>query len=286
MLPNLSQLSIGARPDIFKPVNAKKKPFQTGVYVFAIDPFGEVYLALGRKVPPGLRVPFKYKGSSPAANLTGAAGTAPEFHGKWTSLGGGADAKSKHILDAALIELSDEAAIPRIKSREVFLPWMSTPFDRTRHKLVCIQVEDITSGNTPRYIFSFLMPNWGTFFQYFPEIDRPPPANYHPIGQKLVKSSHGEIDATASFTDAQLKKYQAKEVANGNNYVTAYALHTLNTHVQPALVKFLSSASMVQYGRNLLRMPNFAVGKILSDKTGGPRRLQGKRAPARGKYYV
>ena len=91
--------------------------FQTAVYVFAIHPTTQmVHFAFGRKVPPKTRVPYGWTRANnaqpaPASVLVGAAGTDAKYHGKWASLGGGADKTARSPLEAAVIELNDEADI-------------------------------------------------------------------------------------------------------------------------------------------------------------------------------
>ena len=60
---------------------------------------------------------------------TGAAGTDAKYHGKWTSLGGGSDPKANTPLQAAVIELVDEAYLGQFYPKgvsskdDVWIPW-------------------------------------------------------------------------------------------------------------------------------------------------------------------
>ena len=103
-LPSLSRLAHPVAPtdEPFNLFDTKfnGKGFYTAVYVYAVEPgSGIVRFGLARKVPP-----LRRKGKT-----RGAAGTKKKYQGKWVSLGGGSDRASKHPLDAAVRELSDEA---------------------------------------------------------------------------------------------------------------------------------------------------------------------------------
>ena len=208
--------------------------FQTGVYVYAVDPQGVAHFGFGRKVPPGRRKPFR---ANPGSTFrTGAAGTAAKYHGKWVSLGGGSDSKSKYPLDGALIEVSDEAFFAqhppgRVKSSDVYVPWMSRGKPATNERLRLL-VADQPNPNAKRYVFCFEM-KYADFIRLFPNVDD---LGNMRSGQAMVTASHGEIDSCASFTVDQIIHYQKAAVrANGDNYFTGYTLRTLVGPVFEAL---------------------------------------------------
>lgn len=208
--------------------------FQTGVYVYAVDPQGVAHFGFGRKVPPGRRKPFR---ANPGSTFrTGAAGTAAKYHGKWVSLGGGSDPKSKYPLDGALIEVSDEAFFAqhppgRVKSSDVYVPWNSRGKPATNERLRLL-VADQPNPNAKRYMFCFEM-KYADFIRLFPNVDD---LGHMRGGQAMVTASHGEIDSCASFTVDQIIHYQKAAVrANGDNYFTGYTLRTLVGPVFEAL---------------------------------------------------
>jgi len=208
--------------------------FQTGVYVYAVDPQGVAHFGFGRKVPPGRRKPFR---ANPGSTFrTGAAGTAAKYHGKWVSLGGGSDSKSKCPLDGALIEVSDEAFFAqhppgRVKSSDVYVPWKSRGKPATNERLRLL-VADQPNPNAKRYVFCFEM-KYADFIRLFPNVDD---LGNMRGGQAMVTASHGEIDSCASFTVDQIIHYQKAAVrANGDNYFTGYTLRTLVGPVFEAL---------------------------------------------------
>ena len=224
---------VGAAFDIFDTAT-KGAGFQTGVYVYAVDPQGVAHFGFGRKVPPGRRKPFR---ANPGSTFrTGAAGTAAKYHGKWVSLGGGSDSKSKYPLDGALIEVSDEAFFAqhppgRVKSSDVYVPWKSRGKPATNERLRLL-VADQPNPNAKRYVFCFEM-KYADFIRLFPNVDD---LGNMRGGQAMVTASHGEIDSCASFTVDQIIHYQKAAVrANGDNYFTGYTLRTLVGPVFEAL---------------------------------------------------
>ena len=235
-VPDLSRLplaDVGVAFDIFDTA-VQGTGFQTGVYVYAVDPQGVAHFGFGRKVPPGRRTPFRAKPGS--TFRTGAAGTSPKYHGKWVSLGGGSDSKSKHPLDGALIEMSDEAHFAqhppgRVKASDVYVPWKSKGRPPTNERLRLL-LADQPNPNAKRYIFCFEM-KYADFIRLFPNVDD---LGNIRGGQAMVTASHGEIDSCASFTVDQIIHYQKSAVnATGDNYFTGYTLRTLVGPVFKAL---------------------------------------------------
>jgi hypothetical protein len=238
-LPPLSWLSLhgeaptGASFNIFDAA-VRGAGFQTGVYVYAVDPQGVAHFGFGRKVPPGRRTPFRARAGS--TFRTGAAGTKEKYHGKWASLGGGSDPKSRHPLDGALIELSDEAFfaqhVPgRVTPTDVYVPWLNQG-KAPIHERLRLVVADKPKPADKLYVFCFEM-KYLDFIRLFPNVDD---LQNMRGGQAMVDESHGEIDACASFTVEQIIAYQTRDVnANSDNYFTGYTLSTLVGPVFEAL---------------------------------------------------
>jgi len=232
--------------NIFQPTGRTK--FFTGVYVFAINPDcsnPEVRFAFGRKVPPKCR-----KGG-----LKGAAGTKPKYHGKWTSLGGGSDRKARTPLQAAVIELNDEANIAsskgfgfrgRLDPREDVYVNFGRP-GRPAYAGQRLRLIDALFNRASKIdIFTFEMPaaHWKEFMWLFPDVSD---EWQRRGGQPMVTASHGEIDWTASFTIEQIVYWQQRErSSNDNNYFTYYTLKTFGDVVLPAVEKHLEARARSQ----------------------------------------
>ncbi len=277
---------IGAIFDVFQKV--PNTNFQTSVYVFSVHPStGVVHFAFGRKVPAGTRVPFgwqsKNRGANPATApatiLQGAAGTDRKWHGKWASLGGGADRKATTPLVAAIMELNDEAAIKPAfdPNKEVYVPWVAGPVSQTAtHRLVLVSA-DQPNKNKRFYSFVFKMPNWNEFLKFFPHVDDR--VNVRG-GQALVTASHGEIDYTASFSPEDIAKYQNIALASSPpvNFFTSYTLATLKSHaIQAAAVE------VRKMGGSLVNVTAIQSLTILRDVD--PRKSSGWRNPPGMRYF-
>lgn len=238
-LPSLVRLPTQATgtPAKFEVTQKIKGSFQTGVYVVAVHPTtNELHFGFGRKVPPKRRTSYKGR------RRTGAAGTDAKYHGKWTSLGGGSDPKANTPLQAAVIELVDEAYLREFYPKgvsskdDVWIPWKSpvkpSPTTSARFqlpsKLLYLLEARKTSG---AFIFLFQM-KWDRFKRLFPDVDDPAIRG----GQAMVTASHGEIDSTASFTLTQMLNYQAKSRKDDqDNYFTRYTLDSFVSVILPAL---------------------------------------------------
>jgi hypothetical protein len=281
------KVTTGAAFDVFQPVPDSK--FQTAVYVFAIHPTtGVVHFAFGRKVPPHTRVPYAWQkqnrgantANAPSSVLQGAAGTDAKYHGKWASLGGGADKAANSPLQAAIIELNDEAAIlPAFKPREhVYVPWINRGRMSPSTRLILVSA-DQPDTNRRFYSFVFKMPSWAEFARYFPHVhDR---ANVRG-GQQLVTASHGEIDYTASFTVDDIMAFQiaARKNVPPTNFFTSYTLRTLQVLAAPA-----AEADVRRFGGPGARVPNIAALqslRVVPDV--GPREASGWRNPQGLRY--
>mgnify|MGYP002821969250 CR=1 FL=1 len=230
-LPAQAAVSTPAKFEVTQNI---KGSFQTGVYVVAVHPTtNELHFGFGRKVPPKRRTPYKGKGRG----LTGAAGTAPKYYGKWASLGGGSDPKASTPLQAAVIELFDEAYLREFYPKgvsskdDVWIPW-KTPKKPASKLLFLLEARKVSGA----FIFLFQM-KWDRFKRLFPNVDDPAVRG----GQAMVTASHGEIDSTASFTLTQMFNYQAKSRKDDqDNYFTNYTLDSFVSVVLPALSKAAS----------------------------------------------
>ena len=81
------------------PISAFEKGSNPVVaYIYHIDKLDgyKTYFGMVRKCPPNGRIHYKY------GTIAGAAGTKPQYHGKWTSIGGSRNASITHLL--AIIE--------------------------------------------------------------------------------------------------------------------------------------------------------------------------------------
>ena len=236
-LPPLCQLPAQATgtPVKFEVTQTIKGSFQTGVYVVAVHPTtNALHFGFGRKVPPKRRTSYKGR------RRTGAAGTDPKYHGKWASLGGGSDPKASTPLQAAVIELVDEAYLKEVYPKgvsskdDVWIPW-KTPKKPPSKLLFLLEARRVSGA----FIFLFQM-KWDRFVRLFPNVDNPTVRG----GQSMVTASHGEIDSTASFTLRQMVDYQAKSRKTGqDNYFTKYTLNSFVSVILPALSKAASMFS-------------------------------------------
>ena len=240
----LETADIGAPFNVFQPMNPATTPFQTAVYVYSVNPTtNEPHFAFGRKIPAGTRVPVGFRRANPtmpraavpAGVLTGAAGTDRRYWGKWASLGGGADRAARSPLQAAVLELNDEAAIqPPIDPRtQVWVPWAGGA-KPANSRLILVHA-DRPGGTGSFYSFVFKM-RWTEFTGYFPHIDNRANVRGGPTSS-LPMDSHGEIDYTASFTIEDMVRYQsiARAATTPNNFFTRYTLATMQSQVARAV---------------------------------------------------
>ena len=282
------EAEVGAQFNVFASV--PNSNFQTAVYVFAVHPqTGVVHFAFGRKVPANTRVPYGWKlknptkdpRTAPASALAGAAGTEAKYHGKWASLGGGADKAASSALEAAVIELNDEAAIqPRFDARDhVYVPWAKGGAPpKTSRRLILVSA-DRPDPTRRFYSFVFKMPNWKEFYSFFPHVND---GSNVRGGQKLVTESHGEIDYSASFTVADIVHYQSKALAEPTpvNFFTEYTLRTLQSHAAPA-----AEADVRRFGSRGAVVPDTTAVRALPIlKDTDPRSAAGWRNPPNMRY--
>jgi hypothetical protein len=232
---------------LFESLKKPARKIQTGVYVFAIDPAdNSVHWAFGRKIPPERRVPLGWIRSPAGQNLkaylkknglssmpqalatfnpplVGAAGTNDEYHGKWASLGGGSDKDAETILDAARIELNDEAALtPPLQQHEVYLPDKSRPFVKGRTRATLVG-SDRLSPNGSVYVFVFKWEDFAEFKRLFPPVNEKTMVRGGPL---MAKMSHGEIDYAQSFTPDEMLAFWTNSQAKGENFFTSYTMRS------------------------------------------------------------
>lgn len=238
---------------LFDSLKTPPRQINTGVYVFAVDPkTNSVHWAFGRKIPPGRRVPLGWlntpKGQAFKAELAskgmrslaqvmakynpplgGAAGTDAKYHGKWASLGGGSDKDAETILDAARIELNDEAALqPPLQQDELFLPGKGRLYVRGKTRATLVGA-DQPNPQKGVYVFVFKWEDFDEFLDLFP------PVNSRTLvrgGPRMAKASHGEIDYAQSFTPTEILDFWNRAQANaGENFFTAYTMRSFQTVV-------------------------------------------------------
>jgi len=203
----------------------------TAVYVFHKSPENknQNYFGFVRKIPQGGRVP-SYKGN------IGAAGTDIKYHGKWTSIGGGAKGDKTNI-NRAIDELNDETSVEsRLKikftSRNVDFSNLGIPFSLPdRILLKCHLAQNYNNIA----VFLFEIEDGTLFFSLFPE------QGY--TGQELATSSYKEIDAIKSFTMQQIVDLQKDEIKSSQNYFTKYCITTFQNIIKPKICILNSSFS-------------------------------------------
>jgi len=191
----------------------------------------KTYFGMVRKCPPNGRIHYKY------GHLAGAAGTNPEYHGKWTSIGGSRDPLKTH-LQAIIDELNHEvnagrrfdsknvdmSNIPRAPGKTPFL----APPHPDRNTIVCHMVR-LQDRLTSPIIFLFEIPSPRTFFDIFPK------AGF--ASRDILRSSGGEIDAIKSFTFDEIISFQDTEMAiYRNNYFISYSMHNFRNIILPQIV--------------------------------------------------
>ena len=267
MLPDLSRLRtvppVGALlPGQLTAPKKGSKKFYTGVYVFARDPATrDIVWAFGRKIRPEMRIPISFQNEKRfkafsreyldkrlsflpdegAAEirralikkynvpLTGAAGTKPQWWGKWSSLGGGSDPDSDSILDAARRELNDEGAIrPRIEMDEIFVPGWSSPSQKGARLLL----SGADTGHSGTHILVFEWLDFQSFIRMFPPIGE---RTFIRGGPGIASASHGEIDFAASLTLQQIREYVVNSLNTKENFFTAYTIESFVMNVLPLL---------------------------------------------------
>jgi len=215
---------------------------QTAVYVFCDMPTSSVgypvrHWGFVRKLEDGARARF-VAGGNP-----GAAGTPPQYWGKWTNVGGGVDTKLfvpgpggrlHSLFDAALSEINHEAAIPLANplTREqisINLPNKTATVTNPRAELVFAEGKQMR-GRTLG-IFALKWADPADFVSIFPQW---PTHRRDPI---IVQASGGECDAICSMTQNQMEDLQQQEhfrAEHPNNFFTQYALQTLYEDVLPS----------------------------------------------------
>ena len=213
-------------------INIFNNNFQyTASYIYSRDSKGVFHFALARKVPPGSRIRLGKNKNS------GAAGTKSKYHGKWGTFGGKKDPKSKHTLDAAIREISDEAGITGLSYKNVEIVWLKKIILKAPLTL------EITTVKNGVAIFIFKMNDYNLFQTWFPTRTRG--------GAIIVTTSHGEIDLVGSFTMEKIIQKQIEEMRRfGNNFFLSYALESFNMIVFP-YIRSISKSFQKKWSQNI-----------------------------------
>ena len=202
----------------------------TASYIYSRDSKGIFHFALARKVPTGSRIRLNKNKNS------GAAGTKQKYHGKWGTFGGKKDPKSKHTLDAAIREISDEAGITGLSYKNVDIVWL-------KRKLTAPLTLEITTVKNGVAIFIFKMNDYNLFQTWFPTRTRG--------GANIVTTSKGEIDLVGSFTMEKIIQKQIEEMRRfGNNFFLSYALESFNMIVFP-YIRSISISFQKKWSQNI-----------------------------------
>lgn len=214
-------------------INIFNNNFQyTASYIYSRDSKGVFHFALARKVPTGSRIRL---GKNINKN-SGAAGTKPKYHGKWGTFGGKKDPKSRHTLDAAIREISDEAGITGLSYKNVDIVWL-------KRKLTAPLTLEITTVKNGVAIFIFKMNDYNLFQTWFPTRTRG--------GANIVTTSKGEIDLVGSFTMEKIIQKQIEEMRRfGNNFFLSYALESFNMIVFP-YIRSISISFQKKWSQNI-----------------------------------
>jgi WW domain len=204
-----------------------KKCTQTASYIYTVDADGVVYFGLVRKVPANSRTGYR------SAQRTGAAGTSSKYYGKWTNVGG-SKKNSLTELQGAIDELNDEAGVKLVRGKkydshaDTRLMWMDPQSD---HRPIVIKS---AYKNNNAGIFLIEMKS-NAFFDIFPKFDnilaKQTGVITGPIrvGQDIVDSSQGEIDAVASFNMTEIVNLQKEDnMQTQNNFFISYFCKTFN----------------------------------------------------------
>ena len=276
-----------------KPVPRK---VNTGVYVFAINPANnQVHWAFGRKVPPNRRVPRGWLKTPPGQSfvaalrrggravlpqllkqynppLAGAAGTDEIYHGKWVSLGGGSAGSAQHLLDAARIELNDEAAVrPRLEMDEIFLPNSGRPFVKGKSRATLVGSDQVAPST---YIFVFRWENFQDFMDHFPPVENKTLTRGGPF---MASASHGEIDFAQSFTPTQVVAFwNQTQAASQQNFFTSYTMMSFQKNVMN-IMKTYSDFLVKKRGKPPLFLNEVPIRSISVSPDTAPRRPNGWR---------
>jgi len=189
----------------------------TASYVFTRERgMGTIYFGAVRKVPANSRLGFR------TGRLTGAAGTKPKYHGKWTNIGGGVKGQIPS-LRAAIDELNSEAYVGGVANE--FDSKSDVGTTTSQHRLILHSAYKI--GSVDVYLLEVRNPD--NFFQIFPKFSDIARSGRARVGKKIVDSSHGEIDAVASFNMTEIMELQDEEkIRCNNNFFINYFCKTLN----------------------------------------------------------
>jgi len=193
-------------------------PFEKGnnpvaAYIYTRDDKGTFYFGFVRKLYNGGRTRLDNRKDT----NYGAAGTKPKFMGKWTSIGGNRNAEQSHLV-AVIAELNDETN-SNFYSKNVDLTNIKPTYKKPA-TIDLILKTIIYDTKTNSIVFIFEMPK-ATFFNVFPKGGKTEP--------KLLTSSHGEIDATQSYSMEDIMSISHRE----SNYFIYYCANNFNNYVIP-----------------------------------------------------
>ena len=204
----------------------KTEALPTAVYIFHKSDQvrqNQTFFGFVRKIPQGGRQLLH-----PGGNI-GAAGTDIKYHGKWTSIGGGAKGNKTNI-QRAIDELNDETGVFERKIRQKFIPRdvdfspLGIPNPNPNPAIICHLAQNLNGVA----VFLFEIRDSVLFFNIFPE------QGY--TNQVLATSSLREIDAIQSYTMTQIVTLQNNEVQTiSQNYFINYSINTFNRLILPKM---------------------------------------------------
>jgi hypothetical protein len=181
---------------------------KVAMFVYAVDRHGKVWHGLVRKDP------------------CGAAGTQEVYYGKWGSTGGQPSSRAKHVLDALCTEFSDETG------HDVYYKQVELDFHSPVIRL------PYTPNLTQRALYLRYCAIHHKVIIAIAEMDYNRFMGVFPVGGVVNKSlkrySHGEIDASGSFSTGDLIRLQAAEVNHTqNDFLLPYCLDSFKTIMFP-----------------------------------------------------
>jgi len=243
---NLQKEMYGGGP--FSIFHGKRE--KTASYIFTRDHDGTFYFALSRKLPEDSRIRLEH------GRNTGAAGTKPEYMGKWGSFGGGVDRKSKNTFEAAINEINDEGHIRGIIGQDfdtvdVEIEWLPTR-DASRRPLKLLLADDMSRRDIGLFLFE--IKDSSLFFVLFPKISENPDGRSGPL---LVESSDGEIDKVGSMSMEEMITQQTRELGReNNNFFLSYFCDSFNKHIKPKIEELSETFSRKWGATELPYMPD------------------------------
>jgi len=238
----------------------KNEPLPTAIYIFHNGPKGVRHFGFVRKIPQGGRV------AGPKGNI-GAAGTDIKYHGKWTTIGGGAKGNMTNI-ERAINELNDETAV---ESRGIIKKFTTNDVDlrpsgfpnapRNQSPPILCHLAQKYNRGADIAVFLFEIPDETLFFNIFPK------AGY--TGQDLATASLREIDAIQSYNMDEIVQFQGQEYANNQNYFTAYTIRTFQDIILPKMFE-LSPAFAQKWNATRILVHQDATPRTIAELNHDP----------------